>query len=159
MWLSNYDLYDLHAVFIQFRFKPLYEKNREIAERIKALIDTPQVGNGIDHNNIRRELLKIEDLDKENWNWVFFENFYTFGTKVITDDIIFRILSDGLGELIKCFGTGDGDRIYCLADAMHNIPTIFVEEPDKKIIKIILAEIGYYRKKYDDRFLKDILNK
>lgn len=159
MWLTNYDLHDLHAVFIRFRFKPLYEKNREIAERIKSLIDAPQVGNGIDHNNIRRELLKIEDLDTENWSWVFCENVYTFGTKVITDDNVFRILSEGLGELIKCFDMGDDERIFCLADAMHNIPTIFVEEPEKRVMKIILSEIGYYRKKYDESFLKDVLKK
>ena len=159
MWLINYDLHDLHRVFVSFRFIPTYEKNLEIAERIKAMIDAPQVGNGININNIRHALSSIEGLDKENWYWVDVENCHTYGVMTVTEDSTLRICSEGLGELIKCFKSGDNERLWHLADALHNIPIILAEKRGRSAVKSILFEIGSYRKKYDASFLKNVLKK
>ncbi len=159
MWMINYDFHDLHWVFVSFRFNTSYEKNREIAEQIKTLIDKPQVGNVININNIRRALSSIDGLDKENWYWADVENCYMYGVMTITDDSALRICSEGLGELIKCFEAGDLDRAWCLADALHNVPIILAEKKGRSAVRSILFEIGSYRKKYDASFLKNILKK
>ena len=60
--MLNYDFYDIHAVLVAFRFDPSNKNNLNIANTIKLLIDSPQTGNTIETNIIRRSLVQINNL-------------------------------------------------------------------------------------------------
>jgi hypothetical protein len=57
--------------------------------------------------------------------------------------------------MISAIESGDGERIYRAADAMHNAPIIFSKYDVKEAKKHIKREISFYRKEYNEDFLKE----
>ncbi len=157
MLLVKYDFYDLHCAIVMFRFKPLYEYNYEIASRIKNIIDTPQTDNLIDINVIRKSLSEIVPIQNtDEWYWVAKENVYVYGQKIIHNPLAYQILSEGFDELLLCLKEQDENRIFDIADALHNIPIIFAEH-EKHIKRKIKFEISTYRRKWNRSFLNKVL--
>jgi len=154
MLLVKYDFYDMHWAIVMVRFKPLYEYNYEIASRIKDIIDAPQADNLVDINVIRKSLSEIAPIhNTDEWYWVAKENVYVYGQEIIDDPLAYQILSEGFGELLRCLKEQDENRIFAIADALHNIPIIFAEN-DKHIKRKIKFEISTYRRKWNRSFLK-----
>ena len=156
MLLLNFDFYDIYAVLISFRNDPSNAFNEKIAKIIKALIESPQVDNIIESNIIRRSLAEIENLDIEKFDWIKTNNVYTYGQKVIKEEIAYHILAKGFAELLLCLQDENYKRFEALADALHNVPIILSEKP-KNCLKLIKIEIFTYRKMWSDSFLKDII--
>ena len=154
MYMSVYDLYDIYAVIVYIRAYPDDAKIKDIAKAVKRLIDKPQRENG-DYNDVRRAISSIEGIDKKRWNWAFTENIYTYIPPDIRDEFTYRVLSLGFAEIIECIESGDGERIYRVADAMHNVPIIFSQYDIKEAKKHIQREISFYRKEYNGEFLKE----
>ena len=154
MYMSVYDLYDIYAVIVYIRAYPDDDKIKDIAKAVKRLIDEPQRENG-DYNDVRRAIAEIDGVDRERWHWAFVENDYTYIPGFVKNELHYRVLSAGFAEIISAMESGDGERLYLAADAMHNVPIILVHNNIKEAKKQIKKEIEHYRKKYNGDFLKE----
>ena len=154
MYMTAYDLYDIYAVFIYIRAYTNDTKNTEIAKAVKILLDEPKGDYG-SLNEVRRVLSAIDGIDREHYAWAFTENVYTYMPPVIKDEFTYRVLSAGFAEIISAIESGDSERIYRAADAMHNVPIIFAEHDIKEAKKHIKREISFYRKECNGEFLKN----
>ena len=156
MLMKNFDFYDIYAVLIEFRFAPSYKHNRVIAGKIKGLLDAVQKNNTVEANIIRSSLATTPDIDRERYGWAFTNNVYTYGHKIIKEELPYKLLSAGFTELIKCLDEDNEEKFRDLADALHNIP-IILAEGTKNFRKSIKTEISAYRQKWNKNFLKDVI--
>ena len=156
MFLTNYDLYDLYAVFLLIRAYPADKANALAVAAVKEIVDAPQGQLGRT-NAIRSCLGNIPELDREKWYFAGTENVYTYVPSVLKDEKSYAILSACLEEMQKAMRSGNTDRIYDLADALHNIPLILAEGK-KDQFRAIHRMISYvYRPKWNKNFLTGLL--
>ena len=154
MYLVNYDLYDMYALFLFFRVKPerfLFYK--PAAQEIAEYINKPAENNSADTNNIRKILKKYYDESDEMLSWVVVENKYTANIGIIKNKAAYEILLKIFDELKE--NHNEPERFKLLCDAVHNIPLILADETKPK--KAINAMIKDYRKRYNSLFLKEEL--
>ena len=152
MFMTKYDFYDIYAVFIYIRAYTDDAKNAEIAKAVKKLLDLPEKErSGL--NCIRKAISAIDGVDREHYYWAFTENVYTYIPPMIKEDMLYRVLSAGFSEIISAIESGDSERVYRAADAMHNVPIILAENNITEAKKHIKRETKYYRKEYNNEFL------
>ena len=156
MYLTPYDLHDIYAVFLLIRACPTDDDNALAIATIKELVDAER-GDFSRANAVRVCLGRIPDLDREKWFFIDTMNVYTWMPPVIRDETVYAILSACLAEMLTALRIGDRERIYDLADAIHNIPVILAEGKNDKL-RAIKREISYcYRPKWNRDFLKALL--
>ena len=156
MFLTNYDLYDLYAVFVLIRAYPEDKANALAVAAVREVVDAPQGQLGRT-NAIRARLGNIPELDREKWFFIDTQNVYTYMPPVMKDETSYAILSACLAEMQEAVTVGNPERIYDLADALHNIPLI-LPEGKKDQLRVIKQMISYvYRSKWNKDFLKGIL--
>ena len=156
MLLTNYDLYDLYAVFLLIRAYPSDQANALAVAAVKEIVDAPQGQLGRT-NAIRTCLGNIPELDREKWFFIDTPNVYTWMPPILKDEKSYAILSACLEEMQKAMRSGNTDRIYDLADALHNIPLILAEGK-KDQFRAIKQMISYaYRPKWNKNFLTGLL--
>ena len=156
MLLTNYDLYDIYAVFVLIRAYPADKANALAVVAVKEIVDAPQAQFG-NTNAIRSRLGNIPELDRKKWFFIDAENVYTYMPPILKDEKSYAILSACLAEMQEAMTIGDADRIYDLADALHNIPLILAEGK-KDQFRVIKQMISYvYRSKWNKDFLRELL--
>ena len=156
MLLNNYDLYDLYAVFVLIRAYPEDKANALAVAAVREVVDAPQ-GQFGRTSAIRSRLGNIPELDREKWFFVDTQNVYTYMPPILRDEGAYAILSACLTEMQEAMATGNTNRVYDLADAIHNIPIILTKGGDS-VCADIAREISYvYRKKWNEGFLKSLL--
>ena len=131
--------------------------NAQIIQNIIQILSEPQIGNSLDDNNIRKNLRTIETIEKENFRWVFVDNIYTYGLKVIKDRFCYSFLEKAFRKLLECAVNEDYEQLEILADALHNVPILFAEDCKnfKKAVKIQFAQ---YNSIYKANLLKELSN-
>ena len=160
MYLTPYDLYDIYAVLLLIRAYPADEANASAVSAVKEVIDAPptQFSRA---NAIRIRLGNISELDREKWFFIDTQNVYTWMPPVIRDERVYAILSACMAEMLEAVTLGETERIYDLADALHNIPIILAEGEKGKLRAVkrdIKREISYvYRPKWNKDFLRALL--
>ncbi len=157
MLLLNYDFHDIHSILIMLRANPKKEYNTQIIESVLQILSESQIDNTIDNNIIRKQLRSIDTLDKEYFSWVYVDNIYTYGIKVIKEDFCYSFLKKGFSKLLECAINQDYIQLETLADALHNIPIFFAEDCKnfKKAVKIQFAQ---YNSIYKTNLLKELSN-
>ena len=156
MLLNNYDLYDIYAVFVLIRAYPEDKTNALAVAAVREVVDAPQ-GQFGRTNAIRARLGNIPELDREKWFFIDTQNVYTYMPPILKEERAYALLSACLAEMQEVMRLGDTDRIYDLADALHNIPLILAEGK-KDQLRVIKQMISYvYRPKWNKDFLKGIL--
>ncbi len=157
MLLLNYDFHDIHFVLIMLRAYPEKAYNAQIIQSIIHILSELQIDNSIDDNIIRKRLRTIENIDKDHFRWVYVDNIYTYGLKVIKNEFCYSFLEKGFSKLLECAINKDYKQLETLADALHNVPIFFVEECKnfKKAVKIQFAQ---YNNIYKTNLLKELSN-
>ena len=155
MLLLNYDFYDIYSVLIMFRTKPEKEYNIEIIKLVLEILSAPQTDSTIESNIVRNKLRSVEHLDEEYFHWVYVNNVYTYGVRVVKDENAYSFLAKGFQLLLEYAKAEEPQCLADLADAFHNIPIFFADgcENFKKAVKI---EFSYYNKKYQADLLKEL---
>ncbi len=155
MLLLKYDLYDLYAVLTALRAAPQKEYNVQIIQTVLRLLTEPQADNTIEDNLVRRRLRAICNLDQELFRWVYTDNVYTYGVKIVKDEFCYSFLANGFRMLLECAVHRDDQRLELLADALHNVPIYFAEgcKNFKKAAKVPFAQ---YNSKYQTDLLKGL---
>lgn len=157
MLLLNYDLHDIHFILTMVRFMPAAPYNERIIESVLEVLTAPQTDDTIDDNIIRKKLRTVESLLKDDFPWVYVDNIYTYGIRIIKDDACYIILTNGFKKMLELVSLGELQRLKDLADALHNIPIIFAEGCEK-IKKTAKNEFLYYNKTYKTNLFKELSN-
>ena len=155
MLLSNYDFHDIHATLVLLRSNPEKEYNVQVIQSILHILSEPQVDDTIDDNVIRKKLRMIETLDKECFGWVYVDNIYTYGLKIIKDNFCYFFLEKGFSKLLECAIKQEYNQLKALADALHNIPIFFTED-FKNFKKAVKIEFTQYNSIYKTDLLKEL---
>lgn len=155
MRLINYDFYDIHALICLVRSNPCKECYIPMLEAIIGYLEKESTDNGMEANAIRALIRPHVNEHDEMFKWVFVNNCYTANVRSIKNKTDYEILIAVLREIIAVKETGDMEKTVLLADAVHNIPCILVDEA--KPCKRIAGEISDYRKRYNKTFLKNEL--
>lgn len=157
MLLLNYDLYDLYAVLTALRAAPQKEYNVQIIQTVLRLLTEPQADNTIEDNLVRRRLRAICNLDQKLFRWVYTDNVYTYGVKIVKDEFYYSFLANGFRMLLECAVHRDDQRLELLADALHNVP-IYFAEGCKNFKKTVKPQFSRYDGIYKTNLHKDLSN-
>ena len=155
MLLLNYDFYDIHSVLTMLRAKPKQLYNCEVIKAVFDVLVASPSDDFIENNIIRKRIRAIETIDKEDFCWVYVDNVYTYGWKIIKDEVCYRILANGFQMMLELAKSEEFDRLSDLADALHNIP-IFFADGCKKFKKEIKIQFSHYDKTYKTNLLKEL---
>ena len=155
MLLLNFDFYDIHSVLVMLRAKPENEYNIDIVKAVLEVLSTPQVDNTIDDNVIRKKLRAIETIEKEDFRWVYVDNIYTYGWRIIKDEMCYEFLAKGFQMMLEYAESGELHRLEDLADALHNIP-IFFADGCKNFKKAVKIQFAHYNKTFSTDLLKEL---
>ena len=155
MLLLNYDFYDIHSVLTILRAKPEKGCNVEIIKAVLEILSAEQIGNTIESNIVRNKLKSIETVDKEDFQWVYVNNIYTYGIRVVKDENAYSFLAKGFQLLLEYAKAEEPRHLADLADAFHNIP-IFCADGCENFKKAVKVEFLYYNKKYQADLLKEL---
>ena len=155
MLLINYDFHDMHYVLTMLRAYPEKTYNKQVIQSIIRVLSEPQIDNTIDHNKIRKELRTIETVDKECFDWIYVDNIYTYGLKVIHNEFCYSFLEKAFRKLLECFVKEDYKQFEDFADALHNVPILLAEEY-KNFKKATKVEFARYNRIYKTNLLKEL---
>ena len=155
MLLLNYDFYDIHSVLVMLRAKPEKEYNIGIIKAVIDVLTAPQIDNSIEDNIIRKRLRAVEAIDKDDFRWVYVDNIYTYGWKIIKDEMCYSFLANGFQMMLEHAASGDFQRLKDLADALHNVP-IFFADGCKNFKKEVKLQFLHYNKTYSIELLKEL---
>ena len=158
MLLLNYDLHDMYYVLTMLRAYPKMTYNSQVLRAIIRVLNAPQTDNTVDTNLIRKGLRTIETIDKECFRWIYVDNIYTYGLKIIHNEFCYDFLENAFRKLLECIEKEAYEQLEDLADALHNIPIIFAED-DKKFKKAMRIEFARYNRIYKTNLLKELSNK
>lgn len=141
MKLLNYDFYDLQALIVFFREKPdCVSEYVDAIEQIISTLEKGTSGNGAETNTIRKILQGYVSREESGLSWIWTENVYTGNVVIIKEEWYYHILDELFREMLQCID--DSSRLYELCDAVHNLPTIMVEnKKPEKMIKSVVKQI------------------
>lgn len=157
MLLDKYELYDIHSLLTGIRFKSDAPYNSTMIRAVGDILSAPQKTNVIESNIIRTALRETEDIDKELYRWVYVDNVYTYGWRIIKDELCYSFLTRAFLKMLECAENEDWNRLEDLADAFHNIP-IFFADGCKNFKKELKVQFDHYNKKYKANLWKELSN-
>lgn len=149
MYLINYDLYDMHALIVFFRYAPeRFPLYAQAVSELLGYLETPPERQ-LAYNNVRRILRPYYVPEDETLSWVLTDNRYTANVCILKSDACYAVLSAVCREMLAC--CDDTERLYLLCDAVHNIPLLLADvKHPKKAMRLMLRE---YRTQYNRAFL------
>jgi len=149
--LNIYDLYDLHSIFVGIRSRPDYEPNDLIMSKVIEVLSNRHNNN--ECNQFRTVIRSIGSLDYELYGFSSTNNVYTYFPSLLKDEKIYLLLVDCCEYLLGAVNDGWKEKIIDLADCLHNMPIMIVENNYHIPKHFWRNEVKYYRKKWDDSFL------
>ena len=148
--LNVYDLYDLHAIFVNIRFLPNYELNEKI---LSSVIEVLKNRCNNDFNQFRMAINKINSLNKELYRFAFVENTYTYFPYALKNERVYNLLIEACECLSNAVRESNTQKVYDLADCLHNLPIFIIDNNFSVPKKYWRNEVSYYREKWDNNFL------
>lgn len=150
-----YDLYDLYSILVGIRFCPQNKINQPM---LSSIIDVLKDREGFsDFNQFRKAIQHVVSSDDSGlYGFASVENKYTYlPIPVLKDDKIYDILIKALESLSDAISEENEEKIYDLADCLHNLPIIIAENRNTIPKRFWKNEIRSYRLKWDASFLID----
>ncbi len=152
--LSIFDLFDLHAVFVNIRNDPNNTQNQKIVEAVLFSVNDTDCISG---NSLRKAIgSACTDLPQE-YAFVYAENNYPFIPFLLKNENKRNLLSFCASYLLQVIKEKNAERISDTADAMHNLPMLLLDARDLNFFW--RGSIVPYRKKWDRSFFKSIRKK
>ena len=151
--LSVYDLYDLHAILVRIRFSPEDVANYDIISRVVDVLANNRENSG--SNQFRAAIRSVDGLKNNDlYDFVYVENKYSyFPLSSLNDENIYAVLISSCEELLRAIADKNKHRMLELADCLHNLPILIVENKLTVPKSFWKNEIKYYRKKWNKNFL------
>lgn len=152
--LSTYNLYDLHYIFVLIRAYPDAPVNGEV---LACVIDALSGGSDFGADDvIRGALRRAKGISSDGpYSFAFTANVYSYHPHAfLKDGGVCACLIHAAEELRRTLDKGCTERIYDLADALHNLPVLITENGGSIPEYFWECEVKHYRKKWDKTFLK-----
>ena len=149
--LTVYDLYDLHWIFTNIRNHPDDPINQTI---VRCILEVIRNRNSSEETNAFRNALRAIDGLDASYSFVLTSNVYTYYPFIIKDSFVYDILSESCSELENAICLGNIDRVFDLADTLHNLPIVLSENNLSIPNRFWKVDIQSYRKKWNAKFLK-----
>lgn len=148
-----YDLYDLHAIFTAVRSSPQSKINADVISRAIEVLKNRHINN--ETNQFRTALRTIGLLDTQGlYEFAFVENKYCyFPLPFLKDEKIYLLLIKACENMLKAISENNEDKIYDLADCLHNLPIIIADNKYSIPNQYWKNEVRYYRLKWEKDFL------
>lgn len=157
MLLISYDFYDIHAILTWIRANPSAPYHADAIKSIYEILSSPQIDNHVDINMIRKKLRTVSGIESAELEWIYVDNIYTYGWKIIKDDFCYSFLAKGFQKLLTYASNGNYEQLKDLADALHNVP-IFFADGCKNFKKAIKIQFAYYNDTYQTNLSKELLS-
>lgn len=111
--------------------------------------------NNHEQNQFRVALQSISARDREElYNFSLVENKYCyFPLSFLKNEKIYLVLIKACEQLFEAVNEKNQEKIYDLADCLHNLPIFITENRYTIPNKYWKNEVNYYRKKWDKTFL------
>ena len=151
--LNIFDLYDLHAIFVNIRNNPANPLNEVIVSKLLQILTLDNKNS--DTNQIRVALRELNISDQQEYSFALCENVYTYIPCLIKDENIYKLLRLTCDELLKVTRNGNLEQIEDLADALHNLPLLLAENNLSLPKRFLDYEVKYYQKKWNKLFLAE----
>ena len=151
--LNIFDLYDLHAIFVNIRNNPANPLNGVIVSKLLQILTLDNKNS--DTNQIRVALRELNISDQQEYSFALCENVYTYIPCLIKDENIYKLLRLTCDELLKVIRNGNLEQIEDLADALHNLPLLLAENNLSLPKSFLDYEVKYYQKKWNKLFLAE----
>lgn len=152
--LSVHDLYDLHGILIAIRSHPDDSVNRGIVSGILSVLANRFESSEV--NQFRKALQQVESINVYDvYDFVFSENAYCYyPLGFLKDEGAYAVLLGAFNELLAAVDEGNCERIRDLADCLHDLPIILVENR-YSIPKVFWKRfIKHYRNTWNADFLR-----
>ncbi len=151
--ITCYELYDIHAVFVNVRAYPENPINEKAVSCIVDVINNRKCNHEI--NQIRTALLPFLSLDSTGaYHFAETQNVYTyFPCAFLKDEVIYSVLISVCNALLNVMANKNTAQIVALADCLHDLPIILVENHYKIPRSFWEKEVKQYRKAWDKSFL------
>ncbi len=146
------DLYDISFALILIRSDIGYELNHAILKKIEDVLKSNK--QSFEPNQIRKAISSIENLNRERWYLVYYNNVYA-NFRLIKEVDVYQVLLKSIGALRNLIEKQEFAQAFDLVDCIHALPETLADS------NIILPKsfwktyIKNYRKKWDRSFLKD----
>lgn len=147
--ITQNDLLDLHVILCTIRNYPDAQENKVIISTIINEVNT----NIKSENMFRVSLSNLGILDKEKWGIVYHQNWYPYMV-IIKNYEVYRVLNEALKSLLAAINEPNYDKVRDLADVLHNLPIMIIENSYRIPKSFFRKEVMNYRKKWDNKFLK-----
>lgn len=151
--LNIYDLYDLSAIFKTIRAFPEYELNEQVILKIIFVLENGQESS--DTNQFRTALRSIHSLDKDKFYFVDVENVYVYFPAFLKDEFVYKVLIEACKVLLEEVKQKEKNKIEDLADCLHNLPILIVNNAFTIPKSFWEHEVKHYRDRWDKNFLKN----
>lgn len=150
--LNFFDLYDLHAIFVNIRNNALDSSNEKIITQILQVLKNRN--ENFEFNQIRNALKVLNLSNQKEYSFVFTNNVYPYVPYVIKEEKIYELFQVVCEELLGSVRQHRFSQVFDLADAVHNLPLVLAENKLHIPQSFWKNEINYYRKNWDRSFLK-----
>lgn len=123
--ITTNDLFDLYYSFVLIRYDIRYELNPQILAQLSETLKCECN----EDNLVRKSLASLIPKNSDKWNFVFFNNFYTY-RELIKDEYTIRLLVNICVILKELLELKNYEKAYDLVDAIHYIP-ILIQKNEK----------------------------
>lgn len=155
--LNAFDLYDLHAIFVNIRNNESNPLNHDIVFNTLQVIKKRSTN--FSFNQFRNALLSLELSNCQEYAFVFTQNTYPYIPFLLKDENVYELLECVCDELLDVINGCNYVQIKDLADAIHNLPLLLVENNSTIPDDFWKYEIDFYRNKWNKSFLTAFKNK
>lgn len=151
--LNSFDLYDLYAIFVNIRNNEYDVLNGDIVSKILDVLKNRTVN--FETNQFRTALSTFDLSKQPEYSFVYTQNVYTYIPSLIKEEKVYELLEIVCEELLKIISQHKYEQVRDLADVLHNLPLMIVEQNLSIPVDFWCSEIKYYRKKWNNSFLND----
>ena len=151
--LSYFELYDLHYIICCIRSFPDAALNLQVIEAVIMVLNNRNYCNNF--NQLRTALQPLNKFDIEGrYSFAQIKNVYCYyPLSFLKNENIYLVLCKSCEKLKEAIIENNVEKIYDLADCIHNLP-IYLSENKYMIPKSFWKkEVRCYREKWDKTFL------
>ena len=149
--INKNDLYDITFALTIIRNNITEKSNSKILSEIKKVLERE---NNTEDNQIRKAISSIDELDREQWFFVYHNNIYV-NHQILNKLSIYDLLIKLCQSLIGALNKKEFDRAYDLVDSFHCLPEIIADNNFTIPKSFWGTFIKNYRSKWDNNFLRD----
>lgn len=150
--IGYFDLHDMYGMFVAIRSCPEHPANKTVVSAVFSVLEDKVAS---ETNQIRKAIRTVDGYESI-FGFAGSDNVYTFmPMMLLKDERIYTVLTSALKELVCALDEANRERVFDLADCLHNLPVLIAEKRFKIPKMFWESELKYYRDKWNGVFLQE----